>query len=173
MVRCLLLSSWIYLKSPKHLSAYENEIIQMSLQMLQMASEYSINAKKISSPHTVVSVCKWDQERNDQMHTNSWWKWFFFIPVVRISIFKILTILNSDFFSMVIKDCYLVVITLSLIWSKKNQGSVVRCGGDKGMSMIIFLFLWDQWRDAVCSCMLGGRGRRHEKDSWADTQRKP
>lgn len=64
-------SSWMCLKIYKHLNAYENEIIQMSLQMLQMASQYGINAKEISSPHMGVSVFKWDQEKNDQMHTNS------------------------------------------------------------------------------------------------------
>lgn len=43
----------------KHLNAYENEIIQMSLQMLQMVSQYSINAKKISFLHMrVMNVCK-------------------------------------------------------------------------------------------------------------------
>lgn len=57
----LLPSSWTCLKFYKHLNAYENEIIQMSLQMLWMASQYSLNAKKISSPHMGVSVCKWDQ----------------------------------------------------------------------------------------------------------------
>ena len=47
------------------------------------------NAKKISSPHMGVSVCKWDQEKkNDPMHTNSWWKGFFFTLVARISLFK-------------------------------------------------------------------------------------
>lgn len=46
------------LKIYKHLDAYENEIIQMSLQMLQMTGQYSINAKEISSPHMGVSICK-------------------------------------------------------------------------------------------------------------------
>lgn len=87
VLMCLLPSSWTCLKFYKHLDAYENEIIQMSLQMLRMASQYSINAKKISSPHMGVSVCKCDQENNDQMHTHSWWRWLFPIPVVRMSIF--------------------------------------------------------------------------------------
>lgn len=57
------------LKSHKHLNAYENEIIQMSLQMLQMAGRYSINAKTISSPH--MGVFANETRNNDQMHANS------------------------------------------------------------------------------------------------------
>ena len=59
------------------------------------------NAKKISSPHMGVSVCKWDQKKKkkDPVHTNSWWKGFFFTPVARISLFKNLKYSKFEFSS--------------------------------------------------------------------------
>lgn len=41
------------------------------------------------------------------------------------------------------KDYYLVVTALLLIGAKKQKG-VVKWGGDGGMRVVTFLFLWGQ-----------------------------
>lgn len=117
-------SSWMCVKIYKHLNAYENEIIQMSLQMLQMASQYSINAKKISSPTWEWVFANETRKKNDQIYTHSWWRWLFSIPIVRISILKNLKYSNFEFLCgdqrLIFSGYYIIKDKKKTLWDVLN-----------------------------------------------------